>query len=328
MSNNRATGFVFHELYMWHDTGAASSVFPAGLTIEPGEHAENSSTKRRFRNLLEMSGLLDRLTPVRPRPASEDELARFHTRDYIARIKKLSAERGGDAGDLTPFGTGSFEIAQLAAGGTIRAVELALSGEIANAYALVRPPGHHAERDKAMEKIRDLTCLSDILPTGYHGAVTAGVGPGSTVYVAGAGPVGLAAAASARLLGAAVVIVGDLNPARLAHAKAQGFEIGARASGGQDWGVRFFSGLRWTHYEHQGEDPYRRDHTVNVGALWAVEKWVGANEDVPVYATGPDADLFRGVREQSYWYHAMVEAFGWNAPAGKPAEAPAGKPAR
>ncbi|WP_407314629.1 formaldehyde dehydrogenase, glutathione-independent [Pseudomonas sp. nanlin1] len=81
------------------------------------------------------------------------------------------------------------------------------------------------DRDRAMEKIRDLTCLSDILPTGYHGAVTAGVGPGSTVYIAGAGPVGLAAAASARLLGAAVVIVGDVNPVRLAHAKAQGFEI-------------------------------------------------------------------------------------------------------
>ncbi|SEC96861.1 formaldehyde dehydrogenase, glutathione-independent [Pseudomonas anguilliseptica] len=81
------------------------------------------------------------------------------------------------------------------------------------------------DRDKAMEKIRDLTCLSDILPTGYHGAVTAGVGPGSRVYIAGAGPVGLAAAASARLLGAAVVIVGDVNPVRLAHAKAQGFEI-------------------------------------------------------------------------------------------------------
>ena len=75
-----------------------------------------------------------------------------------------------------------------------------------------------------MEKIRDLTCLSDILPTGFHGAVTAGVGPGSTVYVAGAGPVGLAAAASARLLGAAVVIVGDMNKARLAHASSFGFE--------------------------------------------------------------------------------------------------------
>src|SRR5882762_9935942 len=68
------------------------------------------------------------------------------------------------------------------------------------------------------EKIRDLTCLSDILPTGFHGAVTAKVGVGSTVYVAGAGPVGLAAAASARILGAATVLIGDTNQERLAHA--------------------------------------------------------------------------------------------------------------
>lgn len=88
-------------------------------------------------------------------------------------------------------------------------------------FNLLRLP----DRDAAMAKIRDITCLSDILPTGYHGAVTAGVGPGSTVYVAGAGPVGLAAAASARLLGAAIVIVGDLNPLRLAHAKSVGFEV-------------------------------------------------------------------------------------------------------
>ncbi|MEG0002529.1 MAG: formaldehyde dehydrogenase, glutathione-independent [Comamonas sp.] len=80
------------------------------------------------------------------------------------------------------------------------------------------------DRDQALAKMRDLTCLTDILPTGYHGAVTAGVGPGSTVYVAGAGPVGMAAAASARLLGAAVVIVGDVNPLRLAHARKVGFE--------------------------------------------------------------------------------------------------------
>ena len=80
------------------------------------------------------------------------------------------------------------------------------------------------DREQAMEKITDLTCLSDILPTGFHGAVTAGVGAGSTVYIAGAGPVGLAAAASARLLGAAVVIVGDVNPVRLVHARAVGFE--------------------------------------------------------------------------------------------------------
>src|SRR5499433_3462420 len=79
-------------------------------------------------------------------------------------------------------------------------------------------------KEKAMAKILDLTLLSDILPTGYHGAVTAGVGTGSTVYVAGAGPVGLACAAACHLLGAAVVMVGDMNPDRLAQAKSFGCE--------------------------------------------------------------------------------------------------------
>ncbi len=80
-------------------------------------------------------------------------------------------------------------------------------------------------KDQAMEKIRDLTLLSDIFPTGYHGAVAAGVTTGSTVYVAGAGPVGLACAAACQLLGAAVVIVGDLIPERLAQAKSFGCEV-------------------------------------------------------------------------------------------------------
>lgn len=80
------------------------------------------------------------------------------------------------------------------------------------------------DKDKALAKIKDLTLLSDIFPTGYHGAVTAGVGPGSTVYVAGAGPVGLASAASCHLLGAAVVIVGDMIPERLAQARSFGCE--------------------------------------------------------------------------------------------------------
>ncbi len=80
------------------------------------------------------------------------------------------------------------------------------------------------DRDQAMAKIRDLTMLSDIFPTGYHGAFTAGVTTGSTVYVAGAGPVGLACAASAQLLGAAVVIVGDMNKERLVQARSFGCE--------------------------------------------------------------------------------------------------------
>ena len=80
------------------------------------------------------------------------------------------------------------------------------------------------DRDQAMAKIKDLTMLSDIFPTGYHGAFTAGVTTGSTVYIAGGGPVGLACAASAHLLGAAVVIVGDMNRERLAQARSFGCE--------------------------------------------------------------------------------------------------------
>src|SRR5271168_4236092 len=89
------------------------------------------------------------------------------------------------------------------------------------------------DKDQAMAKIRDLTMLSDIFPTGYHGAFTAGVTSGSTAYVAGAGPVGLACAYSAQLLGAAVVIVGDMNPQRLAQARSFGCEtvnVGEEAS--------------------------------------------------------------------------------------------------
>ena len=87
-------------------------------------------------------------------------------------------------------------------------------------FNLLKFPDH----DEAREKIQDLTLLSDIFPTGYHGAVSAGVGPGTIVYVAGAGPVGLASAASCHLLGAAVVIVGDMIPERLEQARSFGCE--------------------------------------------------------------------------------------------------------
>src|SRR3954466_4659881 len=80
------------------------------------------------------------------------------------------------------------------------------------------------DKEQAMEKILDLTMLSDIFPTGYHGCVTAGVGSGSKVYIAGAGPVGLAAAHAAQFLGAAVVIVGDMNGERLQQARSLGRE--------------------------------------------------------------------------------------------------------
>jgi acetoin utilization deacetylase AcuC-like enzyme len=118
------------------------------LTIEPGDHAENAATKRRFRNLVEVSGLLDHLARIPSLPLNEEDLALFHTRAYIERIKALSADRGGDASHFTPFGPGSYDIALLAAGGATTLIDAAARGRIKNGYALVRPPGHHAERDK------------------------------------------------------------------------------------------------------------------------------------------------------------------------------------
>ena len=88
-------------------------------------------------------------------------------------------------------------------------------------FALLKFP----DNDEAMEHILELTYLSDILPTAYHGCVLAGVRTGSTVYIAGAGPVGRAAAASARLLGASAIIVGDSNQARLGVVKKAGYEV-------------------------------------------------------------------------------------------------------
>ncbi len=144
------TGFVWHEIYMWHNTGNYAGIMPDGNPVQPGTHVENPETKRRFRNLLEVSGLLPQLQMITAREAEEEEILRFHTPDYLHRIKALSADAGGDAGVFTPMGRGSFEIARLSAGGVLAALEAIISGEVRNAYALVRPPGHHALADEGM----------------------------------------------------------------------------------------------------------------------------------------------------------------------------------
>src|SRR5207249_1588795 len=132
---------------MWHDTGTSAWVMPAGLTVQPLAHIESAEGKRRIKNLVEVSGLVDHRLLLKPRAATEEEILRLHTPEYVARIKRESDALGGDAGDLTPFGHGSYEIALLAAGGCMTAVDAVLDGKVDNAYALVRPPGHHAERD-------------------------------------------------------------------------------------------------------------------------------------------------------------------------------------
>jgi acetoin utilization deacetylase AcuC-like enzyme len=118
--------------------------------VEPGPHAESPERVRRINGLIEVSGLGEHLERVRPRPATLDELLRFHTREYIRYVERLSEGSGGDAGEYAPVNRSSYEIALLAAGGCLTAVEAVVGGRVDNAYALVRPPGHHALPGKGM----------------------------------------------------------------------------------------------------------------------------------------------------------------------------------
>lgn len=149
-----ATGYLYHELFGWHDTGTFVGDLPSdpAAGLQPYHNYEHAETKKRIHELIVVSGLIDHLQPIKPRPATVSELALVHTEAHIERIKKESATRlGGDGGDLTtPFARGGFEIAALAAGGAITLFDAVIEGKVENGYALIRPPGHHAVRERGM----------------------------------------------------------------------------------------------------------------------------------------------------------------------------------
>ena len=144
------TGLVFHEIYLWHHTGNHANYVPYGNPVEPLQHIESPETKRRVKNLMEVTGLMESLKPIKPRPATKEEILRFHTENYFERVKENNDKISTDFGISTPTGTGSFDIALLSAGGVIEAFDAVITGKVKNAYALVRPPGHHAMPDLAM----------------------------------------------------------------------------------------------------------------------------------------------------------------------------------
>ena len=117
--------------------------------MQPIGHPESSESKRRVKNLIEMSGLFEHLALLSPEAASEEAILRFHTPAYIDELKKLSDGSGGTTGEHVQFGPGSYEIATLSAGGVITALDQILQNSLRNAYTLVRPPGHPAESDRA-----------------------------------------------------------------------------------------------------------------------------------------------------------------------------------
>ena len=177
-SDQRRTGWVYHEAYMWHDTGRMRAFDPTYKRwMQAWEHYENPDTKRRFNNLLEYSEFAGQLTPLKPRPANYEQVTRFHTPEYVETIREMSAGDGGDAGEGAPFSHGGFEIALLAAGGTITAVDAVLDREVDNAYALVRPPGHHAERDRG----RGFCVFGNVAIAAMHALADRGLGRIATI---------------------------------------------------------------------------------------------------------------------------------------------------
>jgi acetoin utilization deacetylase AcuC-like enzyme len=142
------TGLVAHERYFWHDPGSGAGFSSSSPFVQPDQHPETPDSKRRLLALLEVSGLGDQLTRIKPRPAEYSELRYFHTERYPRRCagcRRRAAVRSATAPASAREVTTS---PLLAAGGCIEATDAVLAGRVRNAYALVRPPGHHAEADQ------------------------------------------------------------------------------------------------------------------------------------------------------------------------------------
>jgi acetoin utilization deacetylase AcuC-like enzyme len=156
MSNKR-TGFVYDERYLDHDTGVQTKVAmrDGSFQLEPEPHPSSVYITQRIKQFLDGSGLTAKMKHIVARAAEDEELAVYHTHEFIAGVRKHT-EGGpikGDWGEIeidTPLSRGSFDAALFAAGGAMNAVQAVMSSEVMNVYALLRPPGHHALSNRAM----------------------------------------------------------------------------------------------------------------------------------------------------------------------------------
>lgn len=138
------TAFLTDERTFWHGGGDYAFTLPVGGFVQPGAGLpESPETKRRLRNLLDVSGLLAGLSVRSATPATRDDLLRVHPAAYLDAFQAASDRGGGELGPRAPFGAGGFDIAALSAGLALAALAGVARGEMRNAYALSRPPGHH-----------------------------------------------------------------------------------------------------------------------------------------------------------------------------------------
>ncbi|MGR3514390.1 MAG: class II histone deacetylase [Paracoccaceae bacterium] len=144
------TGFFFDERCFWHSGGNYAFTMPVGGLVQPpavGGLPEDPETKRRFKNLVDVTGLMDELHVASAAPASDDDLRRVHPEAFLTAFREMAAAGGGELGLRAPFGPDGFDQAALSAGLVTEALSSVLTGTCQNAYALARPPGHHCLPD-------------------------------------------------------------------------------------------------------------------------------------------------------------------------------------
>lgn len=145
------TGFIADPLCFEHNPGDYALMLKPGGFVEPlGRHIENAEPKQRFFNLLRASGLLGQLVQPASRDATLEELTRLHSAEHVEHVRRVASQGGGELGIGAPITSNGYACALRSAGCALAAVDAVMSGQATRAYALTRPPGHHAEPTRAM----------------------------------------------------------------------------------------------------------------------------------------------------------------------------------
>ena len=147
------TYFLYDEKTFWYTTRDSVLFFPPSDALQPLTalgHVENAETKRRFLSLVQVSGLMDELKTEKSTPITYEQAHLVHTQSHLDRLIELSNADGGDAGYDAPFGRGGYDYARVSAGLVAHGLDIVLSNKDTNAYALSRPPGHHAVAEQGI----------------------------------------------------------------------------------------------------------------------------------------------------------------------------------